>query len=250
MIKNRKQSFLCGLIILFFFCSIGTALPQEKNVKKLTYDQVYNRAEPRLFGSLPPIRSALDDEHYLLSERDEKTKMTNLYKVNVKSGKKTLFFDYGKIQKNLPKNIRAMTHRAITPDYSRLLYSFQNDLYHYSVRTGEFKRLTSTPDPENNPRFSPNGKYIAYTRNHNLYALDIDMGLEYQLSTDGSDTIYNGWASWVYYEEILGRGSRYRAFWWSPDSTMLAFLRFDDSPVPIFPIFRARGAHGELERER
>ncbi|MCK4557471.1 MAG: DPP IV N-terminal domain-containing protein, partial [Candidatus Aminicenantes bacterium] len=62
--------------------------------------------------------------------------------------------------------------------------------------------------------------------------------------------IYNGWASWVYYEEILGRRSRYAAFWWSPDSSMLAFLRFDDSPVPIFPIFRARGTHGELERER
>jgi dipeptidyl-peptidase-4 len=225
-------------------------LPQEKNLKKLTYDQVYTRAEPRLFGSLPPIRSAFDDEHYLLSERDEKTKMTNLYKVNAKSDKKTLFLDYGKIQKDLPKNIRAMTHRAFTSDYSRLLYSFQNDLYHYSVRTRKFKRLTSTPDPENNPRFSPNGKFIAYTRNHNLFALDIDMGLEYQLTTDGSDTIYNGWASWVYYEEILGRGSRYAAFWWSPDSTMLAFLRFDDNPVPIFPIFRARGAHGELEKER
>ena len=31
---------------------------------------------------------------------------------------------------------------------------------------------------------------------------------------------------------------------------MLAFLRFDDNPVPEFPIFRADGAHGELEVQR
>jgi dipeptidyl-peptidase-4 len=31
---------------------------------------------------------------------------------------------------------------------------------------------------------------------------------------------------------------------------MIAFLRFDDSPVPVFPIFRSTGVHGELERQR
>ena len=170
--------------------------------------------------------------------------------MNVRKGKKTLFLDYGEIQKSLPKGVTTRMSIASTPDYSSFVYNVRNDLYHYSARTGRFKRLTATPGPENNPRFSPNGKYVAFTRNHNLYALDVETGLEYQLTTDGSETIYNGWASWVYYEEILGRRSRYAAFWWSPDSTMLAFLRFDDSPVPIFPIFRARGAHGELERER
>jgi dipeptidyl-peptidase-4 len=250
MIKNRKHYFICGLAILFFLGSIVPVWSQEKSGKKLTYEQVYQGAEPRLFQSMPSIRDWVDDEHYLFSERDEKTKQTKFYKVNVRNGKKTLFLDYGEIQKNLPKSIRAMMHRDNTPDYSGFLYSSNNDLYHYSVRTGKFKRLTSTPDPENNPRFSPDGKFVAYTRNHDLYALDVESGLEYQLTTDGSDTIYNGWASWVYYEEILGRGSRYAAFWWSPDSTMLAFLRFDDSPVPIFPIFRARGTHGDLERER
>ena len=49
-------------------------------------------------------------------------------------------------------------------------------------------------------------------------------------------------------EEILGRGSN--AFWWSPDGTRLAFMRFDDAPVPIFPIYHADGQHGELERTR
>ena len=172
--KNNKRISIFGFMALFFFlCLNNTAWSQETKSKKLTYAQVYERAEPRLFQSLPSIRSWLDDEHYLLSERDEKTKTTKLYRVNAKKGKKTLFLDYGEIQKNLPKGIRAMAVSASTPDYSRFLYSFRNDLYHYSVRTGRFKRLTATPEPERNPRFSPNGKYVAFTRNHNLFAVDI-----------------------------------------------------------------------------
>jgi dipeptidyl-peptidase-4 len=100
---------------------------------------------------------------------------------------------------------------------------------------------------EQNPRLSPDGQYVAYTRGHNLYSLEIQRGLEYQLTKDGSDTIYNGWSSWVYYEEILGRRSRHSAFWWSPDSLKIAFLRFDDSPVPSFPLFSFNGAHGKLD---
>jgi dipeptidyl-peptidase-4 len=50
-------------------------------------------------------------------------------------------------------------------------------------------------------------------------------------------------------EEIIGRSLKYRAFWWAPNSEMIAFLRFDDSPVPKFPLFNASGTHGELEWE-
>lgn len=51
-------------------------------------------------------------------------------------------------------------------------------------------------------------------------------------------------------EEILGRGSRYAAFWWSPDGNRLAYLRTDDSPVPVFTLNRldeADGIHGLIE---
>jgi dipeptidyl-peptidase-4 len=251
MNKNRTHYFLYGSIILFLFlCFCGTGRPQEKSLKKITYEQAYQDAEPRLLKSLPSIRNWLDDEHYLLSESDEETKSAKLYKVGAKTGEKTLFIDYDQVQKMFPKDLRASEHIGFTKGYSSLLYSFENDLYYYSVESKRLKRLTATPEEEKNPRFSPNGKYVAFTRKHNLYVLNVESRVEYQLTSDGSDTIYNGWASWVYYEEILGRGSRYKAFWWSPDSSRIAFLRFDDSPVPTFPLFRARGTHGELEIER
>jgi dipeptidyl-peptidase-4 len=50
-------------------------------------------------------------------------------------------------------------------------------------------------------------------------------------------------------EEILGRATRHKAYWWSPNSEMIAFLHTDDSPVPKFPIFSSKGVHGKLEWE-
>ncbi len=101
-----------------------------------------------------------------------------------------------------------------------------------------------------NPTFSPNGRYVAYTYRHDLYAKELSTGKVTRLTHDGSKTILNGLASWVYYEEILGRGGNYRSFWWSPDSRRIAFFRSDDTNVPVFPIYVADGQHGYLEEAR
>ena len=90
-----------------------------------------------------------------------------------------------------------------------------------------------------NMTYSPDSTKIAFTRDNDLYVVDIADGKEIRLTSDGSDVILNGYASWVYYEEIFGRPSRYRAFWWSPDSRKIGFYRFDNSQVPMFPIYSA-----------
>jgi dipeptidyl-peptidase-4 len=250
MNKKKTQFFFCGFTVINFFLLLSGAAWPQQSLKKITYEQAFQDAEPHILKPLTPIRAWLDDEHYLLKEKNEETKESKLYEVAAKTGKKILLIDYTHIQKNLPEDFDATGHIGNTKDYSGLVYSFKKDLYYYYLKQDRLKRLTATPGEEKNPRLSPNGRYVAYTRHHNLYVVDIKSGLEHQLTSDGSNTIYNGWASWVYYEEILGRRSRYAAFWWSPDSKKIAFLRFDDSPVPTFPIFRARGVHGELEIER
>ena len=90
-----------------------------------------------------------------------------------------------------------------------------------------------------NLTYSPDSTKLAFTRDNDLYVLDIASGKETRLTSDGSDVILNGYASWVYYEEIFGRPSRYKAFWWSPDSRKIGFYRFDNSQVPMFPIYSA-----------
>ena len=90
-----------------------------------------------------------------------------------------------------------------------------------------------------NLTYSPDSTRLAFTRDNDLYVVEIASGVETRLTYDGSDLIMNGYASWVYYEEILGRPSRYRAFWWSPDSRKIGFYRFDNTQVPLFPIYSA-----------
>ena len=90
-----------------------------------------------------------------------------------------------------------------------------------------------------NLTYSPDSTKLAFTRENDLYVVNVSDGVETRLTFDGSDVILNGYASWVYYEEIFGRPTRYRAFWWSPDSRKLAFYRFDNSNVPMFPIYSA-----------
>ncbi|HHM24262.1 MAG TPA: S9 family peptidase, partial [Bacteroidetes bacterium] len=246
-VMNRRTflpRFLITLTLSLSFVLSGSFAQQKK---KLTFEQVFQYAEPHLFGRLPSVLSWLDDDHYLELRKDTTENRTKLFLVEAATGKSKVFLDPGDFKDILPQGFSVLGTSVHTPDYSRLIFSRNSDLYYLNTKTRVFRQLTDTPAPEKNPTLSPDGRKVAYTREHNLYTLDLDTGLEHQLTTDGSDVIYNGWASWVYYEEILGRPSRYRAFYWSPDSKKLAFLRFDDSPVPEFPIFHANGVHGQLE---
>lgn len=244
---NRRPA-VCMLVIgLLLFAGSGWA-----QKKLLTYKQAYEGGEPRLVGQLPRVEGWLDDTHYLerSSQGEGQETKLRLMKVDAATGEATAFLDYEQLKAKLPSGFFLQAAVDHTADYAGFLLRRREDLYYFCAGDGLFKRLTATPGEEKNARFSPDGTKVAYTRDNNLFVLDIQSGLEHQLTNDGSDTVYNGWASWVYYEEILGRASRYAAFWWAPNSQMLAFLRFDDSPVPTFPLFRADGVHGELEITR
>ncbi len=107
-----------------------------------------------------------------------------------------------------------------------------------------------SPEGAVNLTYSPDSTRLAFTRGNDLWVADIATGAETRLTFDGNDLILNGYASWVYYEEIFGRPSRYRAFWWSPDSDKLAFYRFDNTSVPMFPIYSPAGQDGSLRLTR
>jgi len=103
---------------------------------------------------------------------------------------------------------------------------------------------------ELNRTLSPDATREAYTSGGNLFVRDVVSKEVTQLTFDGSYTILNGRASWVYYEEIFGRASEYRAFWWSPDSKKIAYYHFDETKVTLFPIFSPFGQDGNLKTAR
>ena len=124
-----------------------------------------------------------------------------------------------------------------------------NSAFVVDARTGKTRSGVSAPQkysdfpvkPQGavNLTYSPDSTRLAFTRNNDLYVVEIATGRETRLTHDGTDLILNGFASWVYYEEILGRPSRYKAFWWSPDSRKIGYYRFDNTQVPLFPIYSA-----------
>lgn len=77
---------------------------------------------------------------------------------------------------------------------------------------------------------SPDGKRIASYRDRNVWLKAGDQQI--QVTTEGSEAarVKCGNASWTYGEELGVRN----AMWWSPDSSKLAYYRFNESKVPDY----------------
>ena len=244
MQRNRSVLFL-----LAFLFALPLMLAAQGQ-KMLTYDQAFNRAEPRLMGMLPRIERWLDGENWLESRVDPARRTQALYKVNARTGEEALWLDLKELGKDLPEGFSLDPRAEHDSGYTRFILNKDNDLWYFDAAERGLKQLTENKAEEKTPILSPDGKKVAFTRDHDLYMIDIASGIERRLTFDGSETILNGWASWVYMEEILGRMLQYRAFWWSPNSEMIAFMRFDDAQVPEFTLVKADGAHGEVELQR
>jgi len=234
-----KKTLILGIIILL---STPVVFSQKKN---FTYEEAYGRRRPMISNPLPRIMGWLDDSHYLEMKTEDRNQ--KIMKVDAITGDEDIFLDYSALEKQLPEGVTMRQRILSSDDMNHYLFKKDAGLYYFNRQTSDFKQIIFNQDEANNPTFSPDGKKLAFTRQKDLYWIDLSTGKETRLTFDGSDVIYNGWASWVYYEEILGRGSRYKAYWWSPDGEKIAYLRFDDTPVPEFPIFHADGVHGELE---
>ena len=79
-------------------------------------------------------------------------------------------------------------------------------------------------------KMSPNGRYVAFAKDNNLYIHKLDFGTEVAVTKDENPDIINGVADWLYEEEF----GTTALFAWSPDSKMLAFVRLDETEVPTF----------------
>ncbi len=221
MIRFAKSLTAVLLLIIITF----SALAQKKD---LTDDQYFKGNFKGITNALPFVNKWTDDSHFIL-KRDGKN-----YVIDCKNGSE-----------------REATDADTKPDdkaEKSSAYLKAGDIY---VKiNGIETQVTNDKDKKVNPTISPDANYVAYTKNNDLYTININTKKETRITSDGSETILNGYASWVYTEEILGRRSQYRSFWWSPDSRHLAFFRTDDSPVPVFTITDGTGQHGYVEKER
>ena len=122
----------------------------------------------------------------------------------------------------------------------------RGDLFIVDVGKGRFDPLTQTPEVERDPKLSPDNRYVSFRRGPDLYTIEIASKIVARLTTNGSDTLLNGQADWVYPEEL----DLDSAHWWSPDSRKIAYLQFDTAREPLYPQVSLLNARGLLEPER
>jgi dipeptidyl-peptidase 4 len=217
--------------------------------KLLTLDDLYDPVRKVNFGA-PGFGATykwLNDQEYVkvASSRGAGGELGGDVpeKVNAVTGQRSPLFDRAALQRAVARTPgvnkadveQAVRRRlAYNHDYTALLLTAGDDLYYWPLGAETLTRLTSGPGESQEAEFSPDGRFVAFVKGNNLHVADLD-GHERALTTDGGKDILNGRLDWVYQEEVYGRGT-FRAFWWSPDSSRLAFLRLDEHQVPVFPI--------------
>ena len=82
---------------------------------------------------------------------------------------------------------------------------------------------------------APDGSAVAFVEGNDLVIVDTATAERRDVTTDGGPEMFNGKLDWVYQEELYGRGN-FKAFWWSPDSKRVAFLRLDEAAVDEFTL--------------
>ena len=192
-------------------------------------------------------RSMNDGEHFTLMVNQKA-----IVKYNYKSGAvvDTLFSIFR--LKNSP--IKQISGYEFSPNEGRLLVytnvkkryrrTFIADYYVFDVKHNELQTLSDGGSQEV-PLFSPDSRYIAFARDNNLFMKKLDYNTESQITKDGVEgSIINGTPDWVYEEEF----EKTRYFEWSPDSKLLAFVRFDESKVPQYSFIRYKDNDADKDK--
>jgi dipeptidyl-peptidase-4 len=140
-----------------------------------------------------------------------------------------------------------------SPRGTALLLIGTNELVLLDLGTMTPKTLVgdrSASDPQSaeidDPKFSPDGKWVSFVRGWNLWLADVANGELRQLTTGGSEALRMGDLDWLYPEEL----DCSTAYWWSPDSSKIAYYEMDERPVKRFPIMDMSSAAGNIDYTR
>lgn len=221
----------------FLFCAVLTV---QLSFSNLLYDIVDGKYDAEKYPALSWMK---DGEHYALQ-----LDSTTIVKYHVKDSRVADTLFNIKSIKNCA--IRSITGYELSPDEKMILVrtneekryrrSFIADYYIYNI---EKKRLTPLSEygKQEAPLFSPNSRYVAFARENNLFMRKLDFNTEIAITKDGEKgKVCNGIAGWLYEEEF----EQVRYFEWSPDSKLLAYVKFDESKVGqyAYPVYQKESA--------
>lgn len=206
---------------------------------------------PKNISGVIPIPG--DGEHYSQMNADK----TQIIKYSFKTGKPVEVLFDATTARECP--FKKFDSYSFAPDGSKLLiatettpiyrHSYTAEHYIYSLKRNLDGKINNVVEklsdggPQQVPVFSPDGFQVAFVRDNNIYLVKLLYGnSESKVTEDGKrNEVLNGIPDWVYEEEF----GFDRALEFSPDSKMLAYIRFDESEVPSysFPVFAGEAPH-------
>lgn len=220
----------------------GSQLLAQANQQLTLEDITGGKYNPQYVYGVNPMK---DGESYTQLSNDNK----RIIRRSFKTGKEIeVLFDADNARG--PKKLNAIDGYIMSPDERRILLRTQTKAiyrrsytavyYIYDVENKKFEAL-SEGGPQQMPLFSPDGNVIAFVRDNNLFLVKLLFGnAESQVTKDGKfNEVINGLPDWVNEEEF----STNRSFDFSSDSQMLAWIRYDESKVPIYSIQEFKGAY-------
>src|SRR4029453_1151380 len=236
---------------------LASAPPAHAQQKPLTLEAIFDPQKKVEFGGTPVTGLVwLSDTHYLWPKADRAAGTVENLKVDAVTGQAVPFFDAARVESVLAKADgvsaesarQAVRARALTMNaaHTALLLALGGDLYAYDLAAHTAVRLTNAAGVEDEAAFSPDGKSVSFVRNNDLYVVPAAGGAERRLTTDGSAEVQNGKLDWVYQEEVYGRGN-FRGYWWSPDSSRIAYLQLDEKGVPRYTLVDDVATHPTVE---
>jgi dipeptidyl-peptidase 4 len=243
-----KYSFFA--CIVFALCLHGnTEVNAQNGAKHLEFNDFF-KDYTFYFPGARELRSMNDGENYIVSE-DRRTK---LVEHSYKTGEtvRTLF-DLSTLKGDKLVTISEYTFNE--DETKILLLTHKEAIYRHSFTADYFvydiAKKTLIPVSVNGKQqlatFSPDGEKVAFVRQNNLFYTDLQNGKETQITSDGKfNSVINGAPDWVYEEEFEYN----QAFEWSPDGKYIAWVRFDESQVPLFSMTMFEGQEPALDENK
>ena len=245
---RRLTAMLCIVLV-------GFSLLNAQNGKKLTVEDIF--ASGKFRGKyLGSPRWLPDSKAFVFLKSDEGAKYTSIYKHDVKTGEESKWIDGTQlVDPSSGDTLRFMDYR-IAPSGNKIMFKTnaqrvwrRYDDARYFVYDRSKKTMTPVREGDDlirHAKLSPDETMVGYVFENNIYIKNLNTGKVTQVTGDGSETILNGLADWVY-EEEFGQADRWA---WSPDGKKIAFCRSDQKDVPVFSWVEYDGLYGKVRSVR
>ena len=230
----------------------------QTQLRELTVDRIFG--QPSLSGHLMRGVSWSPDGQrlaYLDTQGTGKEGKTELWTLDAATREKTLLLPADKLESVLPAAPGTQTQATgagrrppaqfqWAPSGGALLFEGPESLAWYDLKSQSGRVLVTGKEELSDVKISPDGKFVSFLRDHNVWLVPAAGGKERALTTGGTEEIRRGELDWVYPEEL----EIFSAYWWAPDSSAVAYLEMDERPVSRYPLVNFESYPGEAEMQR